>query len=87
MDPQKQIESWQSYLKKLNLNDWWSIVRAIVIAVVTGAIGVAGCSQINRYLGLEDDHPIEERAEQEIKESLGLEVDLSSDSPECEKPE
>lgn len=41
-----------------------------------------GCSQINKQLGLKDDHYAEEIGEWVIEEYTGLEGDLTPDSEE-----
>ena len=40
------------------------------------------CTECNGYLGLPNDHPVEQMAEHVIKENTGLDVDLTPESPE-----
>ena len=56
---------------------------AIAIIVITAIIGVVSYE----VLHLEEDNPIEESAEEVIKQTTGIDVDLSPDSPEDEKEE
>ncbi|NIT58492.1 MAG: hypothetical protein GWN00_20360 [Aliifodinibius sp.] len=47
------------------------------------AILVAGgCSWVNRKVGLEDDHALEEAIEYKIKKETGLDIDLTPESEE-----
>jgi len=41
-----------------------------------------GCAKLNRYVGLADDHPIEEQIEEHIGDTLGIDIDLTPDSKE-----
>jgi hypothetical protein len=41
-----------------------------------------GCSYCNKYVGLQDDHVVEELAERVIKSELGVDIDLTPSSAE-----
>lgn len=54
---------------------------SVVIAVcVLGMIG--GCSALNKYFNVKDDHPLEELSEQLIKDYTSVEIDLTPESDE-----
>lgn len=46
------------------------------------SISFGACTAINQYIGLQDDNPIEEIAEQQIKNQTGFDIDLSPSTPE-----
>lgn len=46
---------------------------------------VSSCSYVNPYLGLSDDNMLEELGERIIKNEIGLDIDLSHESPEDEE--
>lgn len=51
--------------------------------ILFGVFGLLlGCSYLNERLHLEDDHFLEESAEALVEEHLGLDIDLSPESPE-----
>lgn len=52
-------------------------VFSVVIVVVSLAVGL-----ISRRFIKEPDNPIEEIAEEVIKKEIGIDIDLSPDSPE-----
>ena len=41
-----------------------------------------GCSTCNKWLGIPDDHPVEEISEMIIEYKTGISVDLTPESPE-----
>lgn len=58
---------------------------AIVVAIFCGA-----CGYMNSMFGLSDDNFIEELIESQIEHHLGIDVDLTPDSPEeaiCPSPQ
>jgi hypothetical protein len=56
-------------------------MNALTIStIVFGLLVIIGCSQVNRYLGLEDDHAIEQMIEKYILEKADMEVDFTPDS-------
>ena len=57
------------------------IMRLAVEMIVIGAF-VGGCSYINQKFGLEDDNIAEEFIERQIEQEIGLDIDLSPESPE-----
>lgn len=52
-------------------------ILSVVIVVVSLAVGL-----ISRRFIKEPDNPIEEIAEEVIKKEIGIDIDLSPDSPE-----
>lgn len=54
----------------------------LCIALLMISCTFGACTAINKYIGLPDDHPLEEIAEQQIKNETGYDVDLSPASPE-----
>ena len=63
----------------INWKRW--IVRAALIFICVGCL-VGGCNSINRKLGLDDDHFVEEMAERFIESETGLDIDLTPESSE-----
>ena len=61
---------------------WGNILMKILIGLILLACTFGACTAINKYIGLPDDHPLEEIAEQQIKNETGFDVDLSPSSPE-----
>ena len=57
------------------------VMRIAIAMLVAGSL-VGGCSYINKKLGLEDDHFLEELVEDKIEIETGLRIDLSPDSME-----
>ena len=57
----------------------------LVLVMVVMSLCAGGCSYINGKLGFSDDHPIEEFLEDQIEKELGIEIDLSPQSPEPPK--
>lgn len=53
---------------------------AAFVAMIALVLG--GCSWMNQKLGLQDDHPLEERLEEEIHDRTGLDLDLTPSSDE-----
>jgi hypothetical protein len=43
---------------------------------------LAGCSQMNNYLGIQDDNIVEEAIEEVIEEKTGIKLDLTPGSDE-----
>lgn len=62
--------------------NWRKIMTKTLIRLTIIACTLGGCTAINKYIGLPDDNPLEEIAEQLIKNETGLDVDLSPSSPE-----
>lgn len=58
------------------------IVTKITLALLVIMAVVGGCSVVNRKLGLQDDHAIEEAVEDHIKDRVGIDVDLTPGSRE-----
>lgn len=54
--------------------------KIVVISVI--AVGVMGCSILNKKLGLKDDNVIEESAELILEAKTGIDVDFTPESPE-----
>jgi len=57
------------------------VMRIAIAMLVAGSL-VGGCSYINKKLGLEDDHFLEELVEDKIEIETGLRIDLSPESVE-----
>ena len=57
------------------------IMKGIIALIMCAGI-VGGCSYLNKKVGLEDDNVIEELLEQQIKNQIGLDFDLSPGTPE-----
>lgn len=70
MTDKKERPKWMKWIMRL----------AIAMLIAGGLVG--GCSYINKKLGLEDDHFLEEMAEHHIEQETGFEIDLSHESPE-----
>ena len=62
--------------------DWRKIVMRVIIALIMAGALVGGCSMVNRKLNLPDDHWVEELAEDHIEAQIGIDIDLSHESPE-----
>lgn len=56
-------------------------MRAVICLALVGSI-LGACSALNKWVGLPDDNPIEEIAEQQLKNQIGLDIDFTPDSPE-----
>ena len=54
----------------------------VVSVLILIACAFGACTSLNKYIGLPDDHPLEEIAEQQIKNETGYDVDLTPESPE-----
>ena len=65
-------------LKKLNNSS--IIFLCIIFAIIFLCIG--GCKYFNECLGLDDDHEVEEQAENIVKHFLGVEMDFTGESLE-----
>lgn len=50
----------------------------ISTALVFIALFFGGCHMINKTLGLEDDHFLEELTEEVLKNKTGIDIDLTS---------
>ncbi len=55
-------------------------IKFLVIALAGGAIFVG-----KKYFGHKDDYIVEEIIENEIERQIGIDVDLSPDSPESKE--
>lgn len=53
---------------------------AFIISILALVLG--GCQYLNYKIGLADDHPLEEMIEKKIADEIGLDIDLTPDSPE-----
>lgn len=53
------------------------VLKFLLVAVAAGAVFVG-----KKYFGAKDDNIIEELVEMEIRKDVGIDVDLSPDSPE-----
>ena len=67
-------------VEELEMIKRWAM-RLVIACIVIGST-VGGCSYINKKMGLEDDHFLEELAEHHIEKETGLDIDLSHESPE-----
>ena len=56
-------------------------MRITLIAVCLMSV-VGGCSYLNRQMGLEDDHFIEEFLESKFHKATGFDIDFSPSTPE-----
>jgi len=55
-----------------------------ICAALASTCFYGGCSQANKFLGLEDDNFIESALEDVIEKETGVRTDLTPDSPEPE---
>lgn len=58
------------------------VIMKAVFALLAISLFLGGCTYLNKKMGLEDDHELEEAFENKIKDELGLEIDLSPSSKE-----
>jgi len=58
------------------------VMRYGSAALLLILITFIGCAKLNRYVGLPDDHPIEEQIEDHINDTLNVDVDFTPDSKE-----
>jgi hypothetical protein len=59
------------------LNKYVITVLVVIVCVVIGIVSI-------KFLG--NDNPVEEAAEAVIKEEVGIDVDLSKETPETQTP-
>ena len=76
------VLEWASLFGYNNLRDF---MRGIIFFSVAVACLLGGCAALNKRLGLEDDHAVEERLEEHIEDHTGIPLDLTPDSPEEKK--
>lgn len=55
-----------------------------IFVLTVAVLGVICCSKLNSFLGLADDNPIEEEAEELFEAKTGMKVDFTPDSKEVE---
>jgi len=55
-------------------------MKYMILGSATLMIVLGACQAANKYLGLPNDHLLEEKAEELIEEYTGYEIDLT---PEC----
>ena len=58
------------------------LIMKVIAAIVVAAALLGGCTALNKKLGLADDNIIEEAIENKIKDTTGLDLDLSPESKE-----
>ena len=58
------------------------IVMKILMVIVASGCIFWGCQYFNQYFGLEDDNILEEAIENRVRDTTGIDVDLTPDSPE-----
>lgn len=61
-----------------------NIMLIVIFIIIIGCLlyCFTGCSDFNRKLGIKDDHIGEEFLEQQIENQIGLDIDLTPNSPE-----
>lgn len=73
----------RAYFFILNLMGWFMLYKVQILAcVVAILLMTSACSQLNKYLHVEDDWWGEELLEDEIKKETGLDFDLTPSSIE-----
>ncbi|MHA1304747.1 MAG: hypothetical protein ACTSPI_13705 [Candidatus Heimdallarchaeaceae archaeon] len=50
---------------------------SLYISLMAIIISIGSCSILNKKFGLKDDHPLEQATEKVIKDTTGLDIDLS----------
>lgn len=60
---------------------------ASILCLIGVISSVVLCVVLAKYMGLQDDNPIEEAVEEVIKEQTGLDIDLTPLTPEEEDAE
>lgn len=58
------------------------IPGSVYVILIGVALAIFGCSAINEKLGLRNDNGFEEWAEEQIRQEIGLDIDLTPESPE-----
>lgn len=61
---------------------WVHVSVFLIISLVLASVMFDACSQVNKYLNLEDDHIIEEMIEDHIEDQTGLDIDITPNTPE-----
>ena len=64
------------------LKTYWKEIVITASVLLIFLMILCSCSRANKWLGLEDDNPVEEYAEDIIEFKTGVKMDLSSESPE-----
>ena len=62
--------------------EWGRFFMRLFIVVLIIAACMGGCSYLNKTLGLNDDHAVEEAIEEKIREETGVNIDLTPRTPE-----
>ncbi len=79
IDLKDEFNNMFTMVYKMNFK---GIVMKISIVILTSGCIFWGCGYFNQYFGLKDDNVIEEAIENKLKDTTGLDVDLTPDSPE-----
>lgn len=61
---------------------WMEVMKISVLILVGLLIYLNSCTNLNQRVGLENDNPVEEIAEQVIENYTGWDVDLTPEDPE-----
>ena len=79
IDLTNEFKDMFSTVYKMNFK---GIVTKILMVIVASGCIFWGCQYFNSYFGLDDDNILEEAIENKLKDTTGLDVDLTPDSPE-----
>lgn len=69
-------------MKFIEKFDMKKVIMKLIFTVFIIMVSCGACSVVNKYIGVEDDNPVEELAEELILCQTGMEIDLTPESKE-----